>query len=106
MPMIEGKVIAMLAIGFTHYVDVGKSEDAAIFYKTESEVHMRLPGAPATMSGSWDILPDGYFVKWQDGPEGKWGITSEPGVLTYISPDGKPAGKITRIVSGNPENLH
>lgn len=102
--IIEGKVLALLTIGFTHYVDVGKAEDAIIYYQSDKEVRMLLPGAPAMM-GTWEILPDGYFVKWKDGPEGKWQITTTPGVMTYIDPTGKPAGTISKIVPGNPAKI-
>lgn len=105
MAMIEGKVLAMMLVGFTHYVDVGKGEDAIIFYETPTAVRMQLPSGAPKMTGNWQILPDGYFVKWQGGSEGKWQIASEPGSFTYIDPTGKPAGTISRIVPGNPAGL-
>jgi hypothetical protein len=100
MAMIEGKMLTVLLVGFTHYVDVGKGEDAIIFYENARDVRMLLPGA-AVMKGEWKLLPDGYFVKWQGGPEGKWQIGHEIGVFTYFDPGGKPAGTITKIVPGN-----
>lgn len=105
MAVLEAKLLAMLTVGFTHYVDIGKNEDAVIFYESDKTVYMRLPGAPAVMRGEWTIMPDGYFVKWKDGPEGKWQIASAPGAFTYIDPTGKPAGTITSIAPGNRANL-
>jgi hypothetical protein len=105
MTLIDANIIAALALGFTHYVDVGKGEDAAIYYENEHRVHMRLPGVEAVMHGEWRILSDGYYVRWLDGPEGKWQIESVPGALTYIGPDGHRAGPITRIVPGDAAQL-
>ena len=65
---------------------------------------MRLPDKPV-MTGSLEIQEDGYFVDWKDGPEGNWKITYEPGTYTYIGPDGKAAGTITKIVPGDSEKL-
>lgn len=89
-------------IGSTHYVDVGKEVDAIIYYPTPTEAHMTLPGVPA-MKGVLKIVADGYHVAWNGGPPGNWQITYQPGKLTYLGPDGKPAGFVTKIVPGNPE---
>jgi hypothetical protein len=104
MAVIEGKVLMLLTVGFTHFVDIGKPEDALIYYKNATEVQMLIPGA-SLMTGTWSILPDGYFVKWKDGPEGKWQITHADGVMTYIDPTGKPAGKVTKIVPGGADRF-
>jgi hypothetical protein len=105
MTLIDAKIITAIALGFTHYVDVGKGQDAVIFYENDHKVHMRLPGLDPVMHGEWQVLSDGYYVKWQGGPEGKWQIESIPGVLTYIGPDGHRAGAITRIVPGDAAQL-
>ncbi len=104
MTPIIGKALAILMIGSTHYVDVGQSEDAVIYYPTETTAHMQLPGKPA-LTGDLRLLDNGYFVNWQSGPEGNWQIAYSPGTFTYLGPDGKPAGIITKIVPGNPEQL-
>jgi hypothetical protein len=97
---IEANALAVLLTGFTHYVDVGKGTEAIMFYRDAKQVHMTLPGGP-TLVGEWNLLADGYYVKWTNGPQGKWQIKSSPGELVYIDPTGQPAGKVTRIVPGN-----
>ena len=104
MAILEKAVLAILTIGSTHYVDIGQDTDAVIYYADESRVHMVLPGGPQ-MNGDWHLLPNGYHVKWENGPEGDWKISYEPGVLTYIDSDGKSVGTVTRLVPGNPENF-
>lgn len=103
MSVITGKILAIFMIGSTHYVDVGKDIDAIIYYPTKTVAYMTLPGTPP-MKGTLTMKADGYMVAWDGGRAGDWQITYEPGKLTYIGPDGKPAGIITRIVPGNPEN--
>lgn len=104
MSMILGNALAMLMIGSTHYVDVGLKEDAVIYYPTATVAYMRLPDKPV-MTGKLKLEEDGYFVNWAEGPEGSWKISYEPGTFTYIGPDGKDAGTITRIIPGDSEKL-
>ncbi len=105
MKPIEQKSLSLLLEGFTHFVNVGKEEDAAIFYAGDSHAYMRLPKADYTMKGQWSLVTDGYFIKWQGGPEGKWQIAHAPGRFVYINPEGKEAGRITRIVPGDAASL-
>lgn len=102
--ILELKILTVLMIGSTHYVDIGKNTDAVIYYPSDTTAFMTLPEG-STMQGAVQMQDDGYRVKWADGPEGNWKITFEPGKMTYIGPDGKPAGTITKIVPGNPENF-
>ena len=104
MSTILGKALFILMIGSTHYVDVGLEEDAVIYYESDTVTHMRLPNKPV-MVGRLEMQENGYFVNWKDGPEGDWKISYEPGTFTYIGPDGKAAGNITKIVPGDSENL-
>lgn len=104
MAFLEGKVLAVILVGTTHYVDIGKETDAVIYYPSETAAHMTLPGGP-TWQGSLEIKKDGYFVNWNDGPQGHWKISYTPGKFTYIGPDGKAAGTISRIVPGNAEKF-
>lgn len=104
MGTIMGKALFILMIGSTHYVDIGLNEDAVIYYQDATVSYMRLPDKPV-MVGSLEIQEDGYFVDWAQGPEGNWKIGFEPGTFTYIDPDGKVAGTITRIVPGDSEKL-
>ena len=101
---ILGEALVILMIGSTHYVDIGQAEAAAIYYATETEVYMSLPGAEP-MVGTLDLNDKGYFVNWNNGPEGRWQLTYEPGIFQYIGPDGNVAGTIEQIVPGDPEQL-
>ena len=104
MEMLTTKLLALLMIGTTHYVDVGKSADAVIYYPSATVAHMTLPDGP-TWKGKMALKADGYFVAWEGGPQGDWKIGYEPGKFTYIGPDGEAAGVITKIVPGNPEKF-
>ena len=104
MSVLTGKILTVLMIGSTHYVDVGKDVDAIIYFPSETEAHMTLPDGP-TFQGALTMKPDGYHVAWTGGPAGDWQIAYEPGTLTYIGPEGTPAGTVTKIVPGNPEGF-
>jgi hypothetical protein len=101
MDFLSGKLLAVVMIGSTHYVDVGQGEDAIIYYPSENVAHMRLPKAEKSLKGQVTLENDGYHVKWEGGPEGFWKIAYEPGTFTYFGPDGEAAGTITRLVPGN-----
>ena len=98
--VLTAKILAVLMIGSTHYIDIGKDTDAVIYYPSETVAHMTLPGGP-TFKGDLKINESGYFVDWQEGPAGDWQIIYEPGTFTYLGPDGKAVGTITKIVPGN-----
>ncbi|MEP3277962.1 MAG: hypothetical protein ABJN26_24580 [Stappiaceae bacterium] len=104
MSVLTSKILAVIMIGSTHYVDVGKDADAIIYYPSETVAHMTLPNGPS-MKGVMTLQTDGYHVAWSGGPAGDWKISYEPGKLTYIGPDGNPAGTVTKIVPGNPEKF-
>lgn len=103
MTILESVVLTVLLIGNTHYIDIGAGTDAVMYYESEKTAHMTLPGKSA-WEGALTMKADGYHVAWKDGPAGDWKIRHEAGVFTYIGPDGKPAGTITRIVPGNAES--
>jgi len=64
MTGLAGTILAVLMVGSTHYVDVGKSTDAIIYYPSETVAHMTLPGGP-TWKGEMKINANGYFVNWE-----------------------------------------
>jgi len=105
MKTLNDKALAILLEGLTHYVNIGKDIDASIYYAADKTAHMRLPGASTVMHGEWLLMQDGYFIKWQNGPEGKWQITHELGQFIYIDPTGKDAGRITQINPGDAASL-
>jgi hypothetical protein len=102
MAILESIVLAVLMLGNTHYIDVGAPTDAVIYYQSDKVAFMTLPGKP-TLQGALTMGANGYHIAWQNGPAGNWQIQHQAGKFTYIGPDGKAAGTITRIVPGNPE---
>jgi hypothetical protein len=104
METLTGSLLALLMIGNTHYVDIGKDRDAAIYYASPTVAYMALPDAPR-LRGTLEMRETGYFVAWEGGPAGAWSIAHAPGRFVYIRPDGVEAGPITRIVPGNPEGF-
>jgi hypothetical protein len=101
---LTGAMLALLLVGNTHYVDVGGAKDAVIYYRDATTTHMVLPDGK-TFRGDWRTTERGYFVAWRDGPQGEWRIGHTPGTITYINPKGENAGRVTRIVPGNPEKF-
>lgn len=104
MTDIVGAMLALMLVGNTHYVDVGGPKDAVIYYRDSATTHMTLPDGK-TFKGQWRTTERGYFVAWQDGPQGEWRIAHTPGEFAYINPRGERAGHITRIVPGNAEKF-
>ena len=104
MKKLTGETLQTLMVGCTHYLDIGKETDAVIYYASATVAHMTLPAGP-TYKGSIKINHDGYVTNWEGGPQGGWQIGYEPGNFTYVGPDGKVAGTVTKIVPGNPENF-
>ncbi|MEL7525900.1 MAG: hypothetical protein AAFN16_09035 [Pseudomonadota bacterium] len=51
MDLLTGKLLAVVMIGSTHYVDIGQGEDAIIYYPNESVAHMQLPTADTPLKG-------------------------------------------------------
>jgi hypothetical protein len=96
MNVLEKPVLDVLLPGFTHHVDIGQGAEATISYGAGGLARMVLPGKPPMM-GEWYPLPQGYHVAWHGGPFGDWQIKHEAGCLTYVDPDGREAGTITRI---------
>jgi hypothetical protein len=104
MAVLEKAVLAAIMLNTTHYVDIGAEKDAVIYYESPTTMHMQLPDGTA-FSGTWTLLEDGYFVKWENGPEGDWKLSHSPGRIGYVDKLGKDLGPITSIVYGNPEKL-
>jgi hypothetical protein len=104
MAILEQAVLAVLLVGSTHYIDIGQGKDAAIYYESDSKVHMALPAGPV-MHGQWSLQPDGWYVKWTGGPEGRWQIQHEPGAFIYLDGKGARAGTVTSVVPGDAAKL-
>ncbi|MGH1483912.1 MAG: hypothetical protein ACRBM6_35400 [Geminicoccales bacterium] len=104
MDILANGLLAVIMLGSTHYIDVGKEQPAIIFYEDEDTAFMRFPNGK-TVTGEWRFTTDGYFVDWADGPEGEWQIAFEPGRFTYLDDQGRERGDISQIMPGDPERL-
>ena len=98
-------VLSILMLGMTHYVDIGKDADAAIYYADADTAYMRLAPDGPVMTGSWRLQDGGYFVAWQDGPQGQWFIEADAGRFTYLDGARQPRGTVSRFVPGDAERL-
>ena len=104
MDVLTNSLLAVIMLGSTHYIDVGKEQPAIIYYENEDTAFMRFPDGK-TFAGEWKFTTNGYFVDWVGGPEGEWQIAFEPGRFTYLDAQGNERGDIAQIAPGNPEGL-
>jgi len=96
-----------MMIGSTHYLHIGGCKDCkgvAVYYPSDREVHMRIQDAKI-LKGQMDLKDVGYNVRWCHGPRNYYNIAEHMGAFIYIGANGKPAGTITKIISGNPESF-
>lgn len=103
--ILSEAVLSVLMLGMTHYVDIGKDSDAAIFYADSETAYMQLAPDQPVMVGAWSLSENSYHVAWQDGPEGSWSIDVDAGTFTYLDGDQQPRGTITRLVPGDAAGL-
>ena len=103
--MLPEAVLSIFMIGVTHYVDIGKEADAAIYYADADTAYMRLAPDGPVMTGSWRLQDGGYFVAWQDGPQAQWYVDADAGRFTYLDAEHQPRGTVTRFVPGDPEGF-
>lgn len=106
MTILEDMALQILLVGSTHYLDIGKQTDAVVYYASPTLAYMRLPGGPI-LRGELAIKDDHYTTHWENGAQGKWQISYEPGKFMYVdaSEQNKGGGKINKIVPGNSEQL-
>lgn len=99
--------LSLLLTGSTHYLvtdATAPGKEAAIYYATPGEAHMRLPSG-VQWRGSCGLTPTGYHVDWTGGPSAAWQIDAEPGHIVYRDAEGIERGALTRIVPGDAEGL-
>ena len=101
--ILDREILATILPGVTHYVDIGKDDDAVIYYGEDFSAFMRLPGATA-VKGRWEFIDDGYSVKWENGQGGRWHIDRAD---DFALLDGEKIrrGSVVRMVPGNPERF-
>jgi hypothetical protein len=100
MNLADQPVLHVLLNDMTHFVDIGAPEEAAMYYQSDGDAHIRLPDG-TVMHGRWAVNDRGYNVDWRDGPSGSWTFDYTPGRIVYVDKDGKAQGPITRIVPGD-----
>ncbi len=102
MILFEREILSELMVGHTHYIDVGGRKQASVYYPSDTEVHVKRPDSKI-VSGSLAIKDVGYDVIWHNGINDNYNLAEHLGAFVYLDGNGKSAGTITKIVSGNPE---
>jgi hypothetical protein len=101
--ILNREILAAILPGVTHYVDIGKGDDAVIYYREDFSAFMRLPGATA-VGGQWEFLDNGYSVRWENGQGGHWHIDRANG-FALLDGEKVHRGSVVRMVPGNPERF-
>lgn len=99
--------------GNTLYVEVppgapGAPEGgiAPIYYAADGATSAQLPAGPKLV-GTWSLEGDRYCIDWQNGPQNSCTalVRKADSFLLLDAKLGEPRGRVTRIATGNPENL-
>lgn len=98
------ETLSVLLTGSTHFIALSPGNEAAIYYRTETEAHMLLPDG-TRFAGVWRLTPTGYHVDWTGGRSAGWQIDATPGRIAYCDTEGVERGLVTRIVPGDAAQL-
>lgn len=102
-----------LVTGDTLYVDVAAGtpgapdgEVAPIYYANDGAAAALLP-AGLKLVGTWAIDGDQYCIDWDNGPKNSCTklLRTDAGFLVIDAAKNEPRGVVTRIATGNAENL-
>ncbi len=105
--------LSALVTGNTLYVDVPAGAPGApdggtapIYYAEDGSVTALLP-AGLKLIGSWTLEADQYCIDWKNGPQYSCSrlVRGANGFIVMDTELGEPRGLVTRIATGNPENL-
>ncbi|MGR3511713.1 MAG: hypothetical protein ACU0GG_03045 [Paracoccaceae bacterium] len=79
---------------------------APIYYGTDGAAAAQLPGGPKLV-GVWSMTANGYCIHWENGPKNSCSVLQRGDAMFLIvdAASGDPRGTVTRIATGNPENL-
>ncbi len=102
-----------LITGNTLYVDVAPGTPGApdggiapIYYANDGAAAAQLP-AGLKLIGTWAIDGDQYCIDWDNGPKNSCTklVRTDAGFQVMDAAKNEPRGVVTRIATGNAENL-
>ncbi|WP_300030707.1 hypothetical protein [uncultured Roseobacter sp.] len=105
--------LGALITGNTLYVEIPAGAPGApdggtapIYYAGDGSAVALLP-AGLKLVGSWTIAEDQYCIDWENGPKNSCTqlVRSDAGFVVTDTKLGEPRGVVTRLATGNPENL-
>lgn len=105
--------LSALITGNTLYVEIPAGAPGApdggtaqIFYAEDGSAAAQLPTG-VKLVGSWDLDGDAYCIDWDNGPQNSCTqlVRTLDGLAVIDANLGEPRGLVTRIATGNPEDL-
>lgn len=102
--------LSALITGNTFYVNVPAGAPnggtAPIYYSEDGTAVAQLP-AGLKLVGTWVLETDQYCIDWDNGPKNSCSqrLRGTDGFIVRDAKLGKPRGLVTRIATGNPEDL-
>lgn len=99
-----------LLTGNTLYVELPPDTQGGatcmLYHGADGRAALKLP-AGLTLVGSWSLKDSHYVVDWENGPKnGLWALDKSDGAISLIEiASGKPRGRVTKLVPGNPEGI-
>lgn len=93
--------LELLLCGNTLHLAVGEDQSAILFYDASGQVRAILPDGSRD-TGEWrQKSVDSYCIDWVRGPKNSCTtLHCTPGHIRLVGSDGKPRGRVTRIVPG------
>ncbi|MEM9873237.1 MAG: hypothetical protein AAF822_18540 [Pseudomonadota bacterium] len=110
---VTAEQLRTLVTGYTLYVDIPAGAPGApdggtapIYYSDDGHAAALLPSG-LKLEGSWALEGDQYCIDWDNGPTNSCTqlIRAEQGFVVMDADLGEPRGVVTRLSTGNPENL-
>ncbi|WP_168201403.1 hypothetical protein [Qingshengfaniella alkalisoli] len=111
--MMDTAQLSALITGNTLYVEIPAGAPGApdggtapIYYATDGSAAAQLPGGPKLV-GTWALEEGRYCIDWDNGPQNSCTqlLRGNDGFIVMDATLNKPRGIITRITTGNSEDL-
>ncbi|ABD54213.1 hypothetical protein [Jannaschia sp. CCS1] len=110
---MDTEQLSAIIAGNTLYVDIPAGAPGApdggtapIYYSMDGSTTAQLP-AGLTLIGTWRLEDGAYCIDWDNGPQNSCTqlIRGADGFIVMDPTLGEPRGMVTRIVTGNAEDL-
>ena len=110
---MDAAQLSALITGNTLYVDVPAGAPGApdggtapIYYGEDGSAAAQLP-AGLKLVGTWKFEEDSYCIDWDNGPKNSCSqlVRGSDGFIVMDAAQAAPRGMITRIATGNAEDL-